>query len=347
MKKDEKRICFVVERIAHHSNHSGYDQLVKYINSRVMEPNYINQLLNLIPERIFAQLRRTAGPWYNSRALKNELRMIPDYIFQSNEIYHFLYGEDSYHYSGYFNSKKSNKIVVTYHHPPDKFDVIIPNKNHLKKIDALIAVSSQQVDYFSRWVRAEKIHLVPHGIDVDYFHPVKIEKKTAEKHCLFVGMHLRDYETLKNVIDKVNSIKNSIHFTIVTDKDKFDKFSGLKNTQLKEKLSERELLNLYRKSDVLLLPITDCTANNTLLEAMACGLPVVTNDVGGVRDYASDRCALFTDPGDADLMADQLIQLLDNDSLREKMSIEAREKALQYDWRIVATKTEDVYSTLC
>jgi len=107
------------------------------------------------------------------------------------------------------------------------------------------------------------------------------------------------------------------------------------------------LLALYRKSDVLLLPITDCTANNTLLEAMACGLPVVTNDVGGIRDYASDRFALFTGPGDADLMADQLIQLLDNDSLRDKMSREAREKALHYDWRIIANQTKEIYYTLC
>ncbi len=346
MKINKPTIRCIVSKISHHSLHSGYDRLVNYIACKVAEPNSIHRFLDRCPERLLAQLRRTAGLWYDSEALKKELQMIPDYIFGSNTVYHFLYGEDSYHYSGYVNFKNNNKIVVTYHLPPDKFDRITPNKNYLKKIDAVVLVSSQQVDYFSHWVRADKIHLVPHGVDTEFFHPVKMVKKTAEKHCLFVGMHLRDYETLKNVIDKVNSMKNNIHFTIVTDKEKINEFSGLKNTQFKEKISEMELRALYRESDVLLLPITDCTANNTLLEAMACGLPVITNDVGGVRDYADSHSAFFVESGNSNLMATQLIKLLDNNYLLQEMSIAAREKSLQYDWKIIAQKMDNVYQRL-
>lgn len=339
-------IHYIYDRIAHHSVYSGYDQLVKYISSNRVNKNFIYSLLDILPERILAQLRRTAGSWYNSLALKKELQMIPDYIFKSNRIYHYLYGEDSFHYSGYWNLRKDNKIVVTYHNPPRKFDRIIPDKRHLKKIDAVIAVCSQQVEYFSRWVDKEKIHLVPHGIDIDYFRPVKIEGETTEKKCLFVGTHLRDFETLKKVISKVNCLKNNIHFAIVTDKKHFDKFSGLKNTRLLEKISDVELLALYRKSDLLLLPVTDCTANNTLLEAMACGLPIITNDVSGVKDYANNQCAIFTEPGNADLMATQLIKLLENDNLREEMSLEARQKALQFDWKIIAARIKEIYNAL-
>ena len=339
-------IHYICDRIAHHSVYSGYDQLVKYINSNRVDKNFIYSLLDILPERILAQLRRTADPWYNSLALKKELQMIPYYIFKSNKIYHFLYGEDSFHYSGYFNLRKSNKIVVTYHHPPDKFDCIITNKNHLKKIDAVIVVCSRQMDYFSRWVEKGRIHLVSHGIDADFFHPVKIEREISEKKCLFVGSHLRDFETLKKVISRINRIRNNIYFTIVSEKEHFNKFLGLMNTRLLERISEVELLTLYRESDVLLLPITDCTANNTLLEALACGLPIITNDVGGVSDYADNRCAIFIEPGDADLMAAQLIKLLDNDDLRKEMSLEARKKALQFDWKIIATKMEEIYKAL-
>ena len=339
-------IHYIYDRIAHHSAHSGYDQLVMHVNSNIVKRNMIYSLLNILPERILAQLRRTAGPWYNSMALKKELQMIPHYLFASNRIYHFLYGDDIFHYSGYLNFRKSNKIVVTYHYPPEKFDSVVPNKNHLKKIDAVIAVSSQQVDYFSSWVQEDKIHLVPHGVDIEYFHPVMRKKKTNKRNCLFVGTHLRDYEMLKKVIYKVTTRRNDISFTIVTDSRHFDGLSGLKNTQFLEKISEDKLLTLYREADVLLLPMTDCTANNTLLEAMACGLPVITNNIGGVRDYINNQCAILVEPENVNLMADQLVELLGNDNLRKDMSLKARENSLQFDWKIIADRMKEIYAAL-
>ena len=339
-------IHYIYNRITHHSYHSGYDQIVKHIKSNRVEDNVLHSILNILPERFLAHLRKTAGPWYNSQALKKELQIIPNYIIRSNRIYHFLYGEDSYHYSGYFNLRKSNKNVVTFHHPSKKFDCIMPNKKHLKKIDALVVICSQQANYFSNLVEGNKIHQVPHGIDTEFFHPVKIEKKIEQKNCLFVGTHLRDFKTLKKVIEKVNCMKNKIHFTIVTDKQHFNELSGLENTHLLEKIREVELLNLYRESDVLLLPITDCTANNTLLEAMACGLPIITNNVGGVRDYANNKCAVFIEQGDADLMVAQLIKLFNNDVLRKEMSSEARQRAMQFDWKIIASRIKEIYKAL-
>ena len=71
------------------------------------------------------------------------------------------------------------------------------------------------MEYFKAWVEEKKIHLVHHGIDTEIFHPVKKEGETKEKQCLFVGTHLRDFETLKRVISKVNCINSSIKFRIV------------------------------------------------------------------------------------------------------------------------------------
>ena len=346
MNEEEPQVNFIFTRIAQHSLHSGYDQLVRYIECRVIKPNYLYYFLSLWPERILAQLRRTAGPWYNSLAFKQELQVIADCIVRSNSVYHFLYGEDSFHYTGYGNLRKSNKIVVTYHNPPEKFNSIIHSKNHLKTVDAVIVVSSPQVDYIESFVERERIYLVPHGIDVDFFYPLENKEKFIKKNCLFVGTHLRDFETMRKVISKVNGTENDISFTVVTDREYWSKFLDLRNTRLLEKISEVELLNLYRESDVLVLPIIDCTANNTLLEALACSLPVITNDVGGVRDYLDSQCAIFIEPGDAELMAKQLVELLNNDTLRQEMSLAARKKALQFDWKIIAGEMKEIYKAL-
>lgn len=72
-------------------------------------------------------------------------------------------------------------------------------------------------------------------------------------------------------------------------------------------MSEEDLLVAYRQADLLALPLKDCTANNSILEAMACGLSVVTTDIGGIRDYVDDTCALLSARGDAEEMAKNIM----------------------------------------
>jgi len=47
------------------------------------------------------------------------------------------------------------------------------------------------------------------------------------------------------------------------------------------------LLRLYQQASRHLTPFRDFAANNALVESLACGLPIVTNDRGGVRDYGA------------------------------------------------------------
>ena len=136
MKKAPFNIFYIVNRMSHHATHSGYDQLLRYVDSTIVEPNVLRRVLARVPERVLANLRRTAGPWYNSRALKQELQNIPAFFFTAGRIYHFLYGEDSFHYSGYLNPRTSNKLVATYHMPPQKFLTITRGRRHLKTLDA-------------------------------------------------------------------------------------------------------------------------------------------------------------------------------------------------------------------
>jgi len=68
------------------------------------------------------------------------------------------------------------------------------------------------------------------------------------------------------------------------------------------------------------------------LEAMACGCPVVTTRVGGVGDYARDRCnAVVVDAGDVDGMVEGLDQLIADASLRERLVVQGRKTAEAFD----------------
>jgi len=341
----EHKINYILKRMPHHSQHSGYDQLVKYINCRIIKPNLLYRILDCCPDKILTLLSITAGySWYNPTSFKQELQNIPDFIFNRNRIYHFLYGDDIFHYSGYLNPKRSNKLVASFHLPPEKFLQVTPRTRHLKKLDAAIVVAPNQLSLFKDISGPEKVHLIPHGINTHIFRPSKTE--STKKRCIFVGSHMRDFEMLKNVIREINKKDSSISFDIVTLQKNCIGFNNLKNVTCYFSISEEQLINLYNTADLLLMPVKDSTANNSLLEAMACGLPVVSTKSTGLSYYLNNRCSIEVEPGDVSKMADAVLEIINNTKLQSSMSLEARKKALEFAWDIVAAQTMELYDKL-
>ena len=329
----------------HHATHSGYDKLTNHIQCDVIEPSEIYHLLGLCPERILAQFRRTAGTWYNSYALRRELQNLPGFFLKKNQIYHYLYGEDSYHYSGYLNPRRSNKIVATYHCPPEKFHAINCGTRHLKMLDAVVILAPNQEAIFKDIVLPERVHLIPHGIDTAYFTPGDPVARHP-RHCLFVGTHLRDFNGLREVISCMNRLDADISFSIVTSAEYFPLFKLLRNVSLLTVIPEDELLRLYRTSTLLLLPMLDCTANNAVLEAMGCGLPVITSDAGGIGLYLPPEAGVLIPPGDTAQMAFKAIELINDPLRRTAMSAACRKTAETFDWSVIAQKMYALYDRL-
>lgn len=345
MGKQQPVIQYIVNRMPHHSAHSGYDQLTKHINSRTMEPNTLYQMLDRLPERILANIRRTAGTWYNSQALKQELQNIPAFFFKSGRIYHFLYGEDSFHYSGYLNPRASNKIVATFHMPPQKFLAITQGRRHLKTLDAVVVIAPNQEELFKNLVAPERVHLIPHGVDTRFFRPQEGVQRSGRR-CIFVGVHMRNFQMLRQVIQRVTEKEGDITFTVITFDAHFHHFSGLGNVSLYASVAEDALLDLYNSADLLLMPVHDGTANNAILEAMACSLPVVATRVGGIPRYVNDGSAVLVEPDDVQGMADAVLTILNDSMRRQAMSREARTLAEQFDWTVIAGRMRDLYNRL-
>lgn len=79
--------------------------------------------------------------------------------------------------------------------------------------------------------------------------------------------------------------------------------------------------------------------NNPVAEAMACGVPVVCSDIGGVGDFAfHEDTALLTPIGDAKAMAIAIERMIEDASLRERLSANARARVSQFDWDESASK---------
>jgi glycosyltransferase involved in cell wall biosynthesis len=82
-----------------------------------------------------------------------------------------------------------------------------------------------------------------------------------------------------------------------------------------------------------------------VLEAMACGAPVLTSNVSSLPEVAGDA-AVLVPPTDVDAIAASLGRLLDDDAFRADLSARGRQRAAQFSWERCARETLAVYEAV-
>ncbi len=133
-----------------------------------------------------------------------------------------------------------------------------------------------------------------------------------------------------------------------------DKAHG-KQVEFREDVDDEALVAAYRSSRVALLPsVYDPTSGApapksellglTLLEAMACGTPVICTDVGGMPELVEhDRNGFVIDPNDPSAITPAVRALLSDDTLWERMSAAALARAGELSWRSIARNCIGIY----
>ncbi len=105
---------------------------------------------------------------------------------------------------------------------------------------------------------------------------------------------------------------------------------------------QRDIAALYRRATALVYPSKNETFGLPLLEAMACGCPVITTTAGSLPEIAGDAAELF-DPNDHEHLA-TIIQMLSADSSRvDDMRRRGLARAGEFTWESTAAKTLDVF----
>lgn len=334
--------------------HSGINQYLRFLDDRRFavqerlvpdsdEAFPVRQKLLRKLTRSTVQMRGMA--WYKLSDLRAEMDAWKSCRCTRTDIVHYLDGEHSAQYLPVlkrFLGRAKPRILATYHQPPELLDALI-HRDVISSLDGVTVVSPEQYAYFREYLGYDKVRLILHGIDTDFFKPADIRNNGEVFKCLTVGHYLRDFNAIKRVAGLLCG-HDSIQFHIVSSRA--DGLECLENVRVYRGIQDEQLLELYQSADLMLLPLLKATANNSLLEGIACGLPVLSTALADVRAYVPGGEAILVENNDAERLAEAILHLADNPEIRRDMGRRARQRAEQLDWRHIARQYEAVYTQL-
>jgi len=229
----------------------------------------------------------------------------------------------------------------------------------LSRSDRVIAVSESAREHAqSLGARPDRVVVIPNGVDVELFHPVEptVDQVGPQRplRVVFVGRLIAN-KGARLALDAFALLKErGCRFSAVVVGD------GPLGPSLRDAVRSLGLegavtftgaivgvVRELRDADVLIRPSMTEGMSLAVLEAMACGLPVVATDVPGNRDLVRDgENGVLVPYGQPEALAGALERLASDAALRDRLGRAARQTALDHSWDDTAEATLDVVEQL-
>ncbi len=270
--------------------------------------------------------------------------------------------------------RKNKRLVVTIYdltvitHPECHQEENIRHCSHgikdaVKYADAIIAISEHTkadlMQYFN--VPEDMITVTYLAADPMYkpvsepaiLASVKEKYKLPEKFILFVGSlePRKNIKTLINAYSRLSEKLQKEYSLVIAGASGWlnsDIYKTVKDLSIKERvhftgyIDKEDISALYSMSTVFVYPSLYEGFGLPILEAMACGTPVITSNTSSMPEVAGEAAVLIT-PTDVDAMVVSLQKILKDEALRVKMSLAGIEQAKSFTWERCARDTLDVY----
>lgn len=229
--------------------------------------------------------------------------------------------------------------------------------NEAKNADKSVAISENMVQKILK-VHGYQSVFLPVGIDLKRFNlQVDGSEERAkyitgfEKLIVTVGRiePRKDYPTLVAAARLVKQKGYRYRFLIVGEGIDREKISHLieeeelsREVLLLGALSEERKSKIYRASDLFVLPTLYEGFGIVFVEAMVCGLPIVSTNVGAVPEVVG-QAGLLVEPKKAEDLAQAIIKVMNNPELYKDLKDNAFKLGSSYDWDRLIVEYENVY----
>jgi len=321
---------------------------------------------------------------FNGENLNISVKFLPNKLMSSLHIFfpiEFLHGRfDVIHITLHPYSVLNifGKQIVTVHdlchlinskwfHPVESYPFKIVITKTVQRVDRIIAVSESTkrdlIEYLG--VKSEKVEVIYEGVD-EIFRVVEDREKIEEvkrrygiskRYILTVGTiepkknHIRLLNVFKRIREKREDYQLVICGKYGWKTERFlERLSGLpdfirKDIIITEYVRYEDLPLLYNGCDIFIYPSLYEGFGLPIVEAMRCGVPVITSNISSMPEVAGDG-AILVNPEDEEEIGNAIIRLIEDRELREELKKKGLERSKMFSWEKTAIETLKVYKEL-
>lgn len=253
-------------------------------------------------------------------------------------IHHSVFDENYQRYTSY-----SQKLYHNFWIKPNL-------KKSLRIADKIIAVSNYTKEQIIKDFPfcQDKITTIYNGVDTQFFRPIEIKKRNKKFRLLFVGNLTRrkGVDLLPKIMKKLSS-DYELYFTSGLRTNLPDGLN-LENIFPLGKINDKELLKQYNFCDALLFPSRLEGFGYCVVEAMACGKPIITTNCSSLTELVDDGIGGFLCEIDNVKEFVEKNEVVKNDeNLRENMGEYNRKKVLNYfNISVMKKQYEQLYQSI-
>jgi len=271
---------------------------------------------------------------------------------------------------------KRGKLITTVHDiKPLLFPVLAQHHNIKSRFEqALIGDKWARIDHVVTVSECSKRDIVTHlkvpenrltvvypGVDVNRFRPTEPQPLSSnlERSTPFVRPYVlsvggadptKNLEVLIDAFARLpGPLRDAYDLVLVGDlrgrlnlREQVDHAGIEKQTQFAGIVADERLIELYQQATLFVFPTLYEGFGFPVLEAMACGTPVLCSNVASLPEVAGDAAILF-DPLDPKGLSAIMMQVLSDDHLRRQLTGRGRHQASKFSWDDTARGMVDVY----
>jgi glycosyltransferase involved in cell wall biosynthesis len=274
-------------------------------------------------------------------------------ILPADSIYHSTYSR--------YSLQKDIKKILTIHDMGYEKEImrvgvkrwvhLFFKKIAIKNADAIICVSQNTMDdlkeYYSKILGNKSVKVIYNGLSEEYFSSVP-SSKVESKYIMYVGAR----HAYKNFSTVVKSMEQLEGFELVicgggklnTGETDFLNKTIHGRYSLHLNLTNQDLANLYANAFCLIYPSSYEGFGLPVLEAMACGCPVIACDNSSIPEISGNAAILIPEANTSHIIS--AVRNLSNGLLRSSLIESGKINARKFSWDITAIETSKLYKQI-